>query len=221
MTFEIVVSSWLGLASCLRGHSGRRQTPAQPGLDRSHRREHVQRQERGADPASSPRADCPPAGTDFKPVIDTRYGDDHIVSHSEMRIGSAAVAELAGAAEPGGPRTRRSSASTRGSSSTRTCRQSATRWRIKASASSWPDSIRTTWASRSSRCRSCSRLPNTSPRRWRSAWCAAIPPITPSGSWPAKIACSLGAKGPTRRDAADASTRCSPARPVKPSHARA
>jgi thymidine kinase len=27
----------------------------------------------------------------FKPVIDTRYGDDHIVSHSEMRIGSAAV----------------------------------------------------------------------------------------------------------------------------------
>jgi len=27
----------------------------------------------------------------FKPVIDTRYGDDHIVSHSEMRIGSSAV----------------------------------------------------------------------------------------------------------------------------------
>ena len=27
----------------------------------------------------------------FKPVIDTRYGNDHIVSHSEMRIGSAAV----------------------------------------------------------------------------------------------------------------------------------
>ena len=27
----------------------------------------------------------------FKPIIDTRYGDDHIVSHSEMRIGSAAV----------------------------------------------------------------------------------------------------------------------------------
>src|SRR6187401_269600 len=27
----------------------------------------------------------------FKPVIDIRYGDDHIVSHSEMRIGSAAV----------------------------------------------------------------------------------------------------------------------------------
>jgi thymidine kinase len=27
----------------------------------------------------------------FKPVIDTRYGDDHIVSHSDMRIGSSAV----------------------------------------------------------------------------------------------------------------------------------
>ena len=28
----------------------------------------------------------------FKPRIDTRYGDDHIVSHSEMRIPSVAVA---------------------------------------------------------------------------------------------------------------------------------
>ena len=28
----------------------------------------------------------------FKPVIDTRYADDHIVSHSDMRIGSTAVA---------------------------------------------------------------------------------------------------------------------------------
>jgi thymidine kinase len=27
----------------------------------------------------------------FKPVIDTRYSDDHIVSHSEMRIPSSAV----------------------------------------------------------------------------------------------------------------------------------
>ena len=27
----------------------------------------------------------------FKPVIDTRYSDDHIVSHSEMRIASSAV----------------------------------------------------------------------------------------------------------------------------------
>ena len=28
----------------------------------------------------------------FKPVIDTRYADDHIVSHSDMRIASRAVA---------------------------------------------------------------------------------------------------------------------------------
>jgi thymidine kinase len=28
----------------------------------------------------------------FKPLVDTRYGDDHIVSHSEMRIPSTAVA---------------------------------------------------------------------------------------------------------------------------------
>ena len=28
----------------------------------------------------------------FKPIVDTRYADDHIVSHSEMRISSQAVA---------------------------------------------------------------------------------------------------------------------------------
>src|SRR5688572_32579895 len=27
----------------------------------------------------------------FKPALDTRYADDHIVSHSEMRISSSAV----------------------------------------------------------------------------------------------------------------------------------
>ena len=31
----------------------------------------------------------------FKPAIDTRYSDDHIVSHSEMRIESRAVASVA------------------------------------------------------------------------------------------------------------------------------
>jgi thymidine kinase len=39
----------------------------------------------------------------FKPVIDTRYADDHIVSHSEMRIPSVAVAsasELLDRVEP-------------------------------------------------------------------------------------------------------------------------
>jgi thymidine kinase len=29
----------------------------------------------------------------FKPLIDNRYGDDHIVSHSEMRIASVSVAD--------------------------------------------------------------------------------------------------------------------------------
>src|SRR5947207_2541488 len=28
----------------------------------------------------------------FKPIVDDRYGDDHIVSHSDMRIASVAVA---------------------------------------------------------------------------------------------------------------------------------
>src|ERR1700733_3557364 len=39
----------------------------------------------------------------FKPTVDTRYGDDHIVSHSEMRIPSVAVSssrELLDLVEP-------------------------------------------------------------------------------------------------------------------------
>src|SRR5437867_12162427 len=32
----------------------------------------------------------------FKPALDTRYDDDHIVSHSDMRISSSAVANARG-----------------------------------------------------------------------------------------------------------------------------
>ena len=48
----------------------------------------------------------------FKPAIDTRYADDHIVSHSEMRIQSRAVEGRARAARRSPP-TPKSSASTR------------------------------------------------------------------------------------------------------------
>ena len=85
--------------------------------------------------------------------------------------------------------TPKSSASTKGSSSTPTCRRPATRSPTAASASSSPASIRITSASRSSRCRSCWRSPNTSPRRSRSAWSAATRPTTRSGSSRAAIAC--------------------------------
>ena len=62
----------------------------------------------------------------FKPAIDTRYADDHIVSHSEMRIPSRAVASSRAAAGAGGAPTPKSSASTKGSSSIPSCRRSAT-----------------------------------------------------------------------------------------------
>ena len=91
--------------------------------------------------------------------------------------------------------TPRWSASTKDSSSTRSCRRSATRSPTRASGSSSPGSIRTISASRSSRCRSCSRSPSTSPRRWRSAWSAAARPITRSGWSPAASACSSARQG--------------------------
>ena len=60
----------------------------------------------------------------FKPAVDTRYAADHIVSHSELRIPSESAktaAELLARCSP----TPKSSASTKGSSSMRSCR----RWR--------------------------------------------------------------------------------------------
>ena len=62
----------------------------------------------------------------FKPGIDDRYGHDHVTSHSDMRIASENVAssrELLSAST----RPRRWSASTKGSSSTSSCRWSAMR----------------------------------------------------------------------------------------------
>ena len=54
----------------------------------------------------------------FKPLIDDRFSEDHIVSHSDMRIASENVHELGRAASAGSTTTPRSSASTKGSSST-------------------------------------------------------------------------------------------------------
>ena len=64
----------------------------------------------------------------FKPLIDNRFSEDHIVSHSDMRIASENVRTSRRAARAGAPPTPKSSASTRGSSSTRSCRPPATRW---------------------------------------------------------------------------------------------
>ena len=70
----------------------------------------------------------------FKPLIDNRYSEDHIVSHSDMRIASQNVTnsdELrqAGRRRHRGRRHRRRAVLRR-----RTCRRRATRWRTAASA---------------------------------------------------------------------------------------
>jgi hypothetical protein len=70
----------------------------------------------------------------FKPRIDNRFGDDHIVSHSEMRFPPRTSSSAARAARARARPTPRSWASTRGSSSTPSCRRSATRWPTRASA---------------------------------------------------------------------------------------
>ena len=70
----------------------------------------------------------------FKPEFDDRFADDHIVSHSDIRLPSRSVPSARGAARGRGRGHARSSASTRGSSSTSSCRWSATRWRTAASA---------------------------------------------------------------------------------------
>ena len=54
----------------------------------------------------------------FKPQVDARYAADHIVSHSDMKMPSQVVASAAEILAARGRRTRRSWASTRGSSST-------------------------------------------------------------------------------------------------------
>ena len=69
----------------------------------------------------------------FKPLIDDRFSDDHIVSHSDMRIASQNVTQLRRAGPAGATTTPKSSASTKGSSSTPTCRPRATRSRTAAS----------------------------------------------------------------------------------------
>ena len=61
----------------------------------------------------------------FKPAVDTRYADDHIVSHSELRIPSEQARDSARSAGQGASPTPRWSGSTKDSSSTPSCRRSA------------------------------------------------------------------------------------------------
>ena len=131
----------------------------------------------------------------FKPAFDSRYANDHIVSHSEMRIESVIGADVAGAARHGGAG-HRGGRDRRGTVLRRRAAGRVQRaGRTGASGSSWRGSTRTTSGGRSSRCRSCWRLPSTSPRRWRSAWSAATRRTTRSGWLPSTDRFLLGAQG--------------------------
>ena len=123
------------------------------GSEVSHR-QHVQRQERGADPHGCARRSRSRRCRSSL-LLDNRFSEDHIVSHSDMRIASVNVktsdeliklvdddTEVVGIDE--------------GSSSTRTCRPRATRSRIAARVIV-AGLIRIISAGRSSRCRSCWR----------------------------------------------------------------
>ena len=103
------------------------------GLDRSHRRQHVQRQERGADPPPAPRADRQAQGPDLQAADrrPLRRRPHHLAQRDadRRRRTSAPRASCSIASSP----TPKWSASTRGSSSTPSCRRSAARWPIRAS----------------------------------------------------------------------------------------
>ena len=58
----------------------------------------------------------------FKPAIDNRFSEDEIVSHSEMKIPSTNVSTVAASCSRKSCPRRKSSASTRASSSTPSCR---------------------------------------------------------------------------------------------------
>jgi len=74
-------------------------------MDRSHRRMHVQRQDRRIDPTDTTRPDRTPGGGNLQAEIDSRYSPDHIVSHSDAKLlstvvdSSADILRLAGNAQ--------------------------------------------------------------------------------------------------------------------------
>ena len=104
-------------------------------LDRSHHRQHVQRQERRAHPPAAPRADRAAEGPDLQAEDrqPLRRRPHHLAQRDADPVArtSASSRELLDRRRR---RTPKSSASTRGSSSTPSCRPSATRSPTRASA---------------------------------------------------------------------------------------
>ena len=145
----------------------------------------------------------------FKPLVDNRFSEDHIVSHSDMRIGSETVksseelvqqvhtdTEVVGIDEgqffdPDLPAA---------------CNTLADRGKRIIVAGLDQDYLGRPFEPMPQ----LLRLPNTSRRRSRSAWCAATRRTIRSGSSSAAIGCWSAPRECTRRAAAIASTRIFP-----------
>ena len=167
-------------------------------LDRGHHRQHVQRQERGAHPPAAPGADREAEGPDLQAARSTTaYSEDHIVSHSDMRIRVAERAATRDELLENVGRRHRSGRDRRGAVlRCRTCRPScndaggpgqARHRRGPGSGLSRPAVRADAAAAR--------RSPNTSPRRSRSAWSAATRRTTRSGSSRSSDRVLVGATG--------------------------
>ena len=126
----------------------------------------------------------------FKPLIDDRFGEDQIVSHSDMRIASQNVRssqELVKQVHDDTEVVGIDEGQFFDSELPAACNTLANRGKRVIVA--------------------CWRWPNTSPRPWRSASSAATRRTTPSAWWRAATACSLARPASTRRGAGTVSTR--------------
>ena len=156
---------------------GSRPQAAAARLDRSHHRQHVQRQERRADPPAAPRADRPAEGPDLQAARRRplqRRPHRLAQRHADRVARTCANSDELRAA--GRTTTPKSSGIDEGQffdpNLPAACNTLADRGQAGDRRRARPGLPR---AVRSSRCRSCWRSPNTSPRRWPSASSAAIP----------------------------------------------
>ena len=121
----------------------------------------------------------------FKPVIDRRYAQSEIVSHSGLGIGSDNVVDAPEVLQKVQPRTEVigiDEAQFLGEALVDVCTELANAGK-RVIVSGW---IPIFLAGLSSRCRVCWRWPRRSPSSWRFVFAAGIRLFTRSGWWPRK-----------------------------------
>ena len=183
--------------------------PRRHRLDRGHHRQHVQRQERGADPPGAARADRAPEGAalqaaDRRPLL--RGRDRQPLRHEDAVAGGGARAREI--LDRGGRPDTEVVGIDEGQFFDAVARGGG-----EHAGEPGPARDRgrprpgLPGPARSSPCRSSWRSPSTWTRRSPSACAAARPRTAPSGSWPGATGWWWGAPTSTRRAAAAASDR--------------